>query len=207
MPIPLTTSRRTSPDPTGSWAPSAGDFVLWGGVFNLTYAALVVYALAHPHARLSAWVDAWIEIAGKGLRPAYVLAGSPACGGARPVAFVARAWTFDVHLVTINLVVAAALFAASRPFWKIWAAQLYRDPRWRTGAPDARRADAEAGFGLVIWGVIAAAWFMVLKNDLFESAARCASLRPWFLFREPLLATSGQGLAYLAAALWVAQRR
>jgi hypothetical protein len=207
MPVPSTPSPRNSPGRVGGWAPGAGDVVLLGGILNLTYAAVVISALARPQARLSAWVAAWIEIAGKGLKPAYALAGSPDCGGVRPSAFVGRAWTFDVHLVTINLVVAAALFAASRPFWKTWAAQLYRDPRWRDGPPDARRADAEAGFGLVIWGAIAAAWLMVLKNDLFDSAARCASLRPWFLFREPLLATAGQGLANLAAALWTAQRR
>ena len=37
--------------------------------------------------------------------------------------------------------------------------------------------------------------------DLFDTAPHCAGLRPWLLFREPLLATCVHGLACLAAAL------
>jgi hypothetical protein len=205
MPTQPTAARPDSSDPVQTWVPTAGAVVLSAGIVNLTYTGVLIFALARPHSRLSTWADAWVQIAGKALKPAYLLAGNPDCGGAQASDFVVRAWVFDVHLVAINLLVAAAFFVASRPFWPSWAQRLYGAPRWRDGAQDARRADAEVRFGTVIWGAIAAVWWMVLKNDLFESAADCASLRPWFLIREPLLAISGQGFASFAAALWVAR--
>jgi hypothetical protein len=202
---PRTDARNKSPGPLRPWSARAGDIVLVGAVVNLTYAAVVISALAHPGSRLSAWIEAWVHLSRKALTPVYVLARGPDCGGAGRDAFVDKAWALDVHLVTINLVVAAALFAGSRPFWAAWAERLYGDPSWRNSAPE-RRADAEAGFGTVLWGVIGTIWWLLLENDLFGSAGHCANLQPWFLFREPLLVTAAHGFACLAAALWAARR-
>jgi hypothetical protein len=170
-----------------------------GAVFNLSYAAMIIYALTNPDGRFGAGVAIWVQIARRGLEPAYFLAGHAGCGGADASAFVAQAWTFDVHLVAINLIVAAGLFASSRRYWLTWSQQLYV-------APDAGREAAETGFGTMLWGAIAALWWLILENDLFDSAAHCAALRPWFLFREPLLATFAHGAASFAGALSAARR-
>lgn len=206
MPTQPTTTRRDTREPPQTWAPGAGDVVLLGAVFNLSYAAVIIYALANPEGRFGAGVAKWVQITREVLKPAYVLAGHAGCGGVEVNAFLARAWAFDVHLVAINLLVAAVLFAASRRYWLTWSQQLYGAPGWRNVAPDARRQEAETGFGTVLWGAIAALWWLILENDLFDSAAHCASMRPWLLFREPLLATFAHGAASLAAALSVARK-
>jgi len=193
--------RPNAPRPARAWSMRAGDLVLLGGAINLAYAAVIVHALAHPASPWTSWIDTWMRIARLGLEPAYVLAGGPDCGGVRRAAFIDRAWIFDVHLTTINLLVVATLFAISHPFWTAWAQRLHEAPQEDGPADNSQAADAEEGFGTVLWGAIAAAWWMTLQNDLFDSAARCADLRPWFLLREPLLATAAHGLACLAAAL------
>jgi hypothetical protein len=129
-------------------------------------------------------------------------AGHVDCGGGAVSAFVARAWEFDVHLVTINLIVAAGLFAASRRYWPAWSQQALNQPTWRDMSEGARQQETDVGFGTVLWGAIAAVWWLILGNELFDSAAHCSSVQPWMLWRAPLLATSAQGLATLAAALW-----
>ena len=108
--------------------------------------------------------------------------------------------------MAVNLIVAAALFAASRRYWVIWSRQLDGDPGWRNIAPDAKRQEADEGFGMVTWGAVGALWWLILGNGLFDNAAHCASLRPWLLFREPLLVTSAHGFASFAAALSVARK-
>lgn len=201
-----TDTRREMCQPRQTRAPLAGGVVLLGALFNLSYAAVIIYALANPDGRLGVWVATWVQIARRILEPVYVIAGHAACGGVEVSAVVARAWTFDVHLVAINLIVATVLFAASRGYWVTWAQQLRDAPGWRDVAPDARRQEVDAGFGTVLWGVIAALWWLTLENDLFDSAAHCATLRPWFLVREPLLITFAPAAASFAAALSLARK-
>jgi hypothetical protein len=177
--------------------------VLLGAVFNLSYATVVIYALANPEGRIGGWVAAWVHLARKGLAPAYILAGGHVgCGGGAVSAAVARAWEFDVHLVAVNLIVAAGLFAASRRYWPAWSQQVLDQPSWRDMSEGVRQQETDIGFGTVMWGAIAVVWWLILENDLFDSAAHCSSVRPWMLWRAPLLATSAHGLASLAAALW-----
>lgn len=71
---------------------------------------------------------------------------------------------------------------------------------------DDRQWAAGSSFGAVLWGAVAALWWLILENDLFDSAAHCRSLQPWFLFREPLLTTFVHGCATLAAALSLAAK-
>lgn len=175
--------------------------MLIGGVVNLSYAGLVIHALAHADSRLTSWVDGWVRMSRAALGPAYLLAGRPGCGGAAHSAFVDRAWAFDVHLLTINLLVVAVLFVLSRAAWPDWAQRLGATSPHGDPADGSQAADMEEGFGTVFWGVLAALWWMLLKNDLFDTAPHCAGLRPWLLFREPLLATGIHGLACLAAVL------
>lgn len=192
--------RHNSLDPR-AWSPRAGDLVLTGGVVNFTYAALVIHALARADSRLTSWVEAWVRSSRVALHPAYLLAGRPDCDGAPRAAFIDRAWAFDVHLATINLLVVAVLFALSRAAWPAGARRLDAASPLGDAADGAHAADMEEGFGTVLWGALAALWWMLLQNDLFDTARHCAGLRPWLLFREPLLATCVHGLACLAAAL------
>lgn len=74
---PAATSRR-APGPFAAWTPIVGDVVLLGALFNLGYATVVIYALANPASRMGGWVAAWVDLARKGLAPAYVLAGHAA---------------------------------------------------------------------------------------------------------------------------------
>ncbi len=198
---PAATSRQ-APGPFAAWTPIAGDVVLLGALVNLGYATVVIYALANPASRIGGWVAAWVQLARKGLAPAYLLAGHADCDGSRVGTFVARAWDYDVHLVAINLIVAAALFAASRRYWPAWSQQVLDSPTWRDMSEGARQQETDVGFGTVMWGAIAVVWWLILENDLFDSAAHCSSVRPWMLWRAPLLATSAHGLTSLAAALW-----
>lgn len=128
-------TRRDAREPPQTRAPVAGDVVLLGAVFNSSYAAVIIYALTNPDTRLSAWVGTWVLFARRILKPAYVLAGRASCGGAEVSDFVARAWIFDVHLLAINLIVVAALFAASRRYWGTWLEAYYGAPRWGTPRP------------------------------------------------------------------------
>lgn len=146
-----------------------------------------------------------MEIAGRLLRPVYGLAGGARCGGGAVGAFAERAWVFDVHLTVVNLVAAALLFAGSRRYWAGWARPLRDAPDGRDITPEAWRQTLDAGFGTVVWGAIAMLWWLTLENHLFESAARCASLQPWFLVREPLLITIAHGVASFAAVLSLAR--
>ncbi|MGZ8407098.1 MAG: hypothetical protein ACXWVJ_03625 [Caulobacteraceae bacterium] len=167
---------------------------------------MIIYALANPESRFGAWVGTWVQITRKVLEPAYVLAGRASCGDAEVSDVVARAWIFDVHLIAINLIVVAALFAASRRYWATWLQAFYDGPGWENANPETKRQEAEAGFGTLLWGAIAGIWWLILENDLFGSAAHCASLRPWLLFREPLLTTFAHGAASFAAALSLARK-
>lgn len=201
-----TETGRESCEPPRTRTPIAGDVVLLGAVFNLGYAAAIIYALAHPDGRFGAAVSTWVEIAGRLLRPVYGLAGGARCGGGAVSAFAERAWVFDVHLTAINLIAAALLFAASRRYWAAWAQPLRDAPDGRDITPEAWRQTLDTGFGTVLWGTIAALWWLTLENHLFESAARCATLQPWFLVREPLLTTIAHGVASFAAVLSLARK-
>lgn len=196
--LPRQAPLRRTPRP---WATSSQ----LGALINLTYAAVVIHGLANPQGRVGTWVSAWVRFTRRGLEPAYRLAGHADCGGGPASPFVNRAWTFDVHLVTVNLIVAAVLFATSRRYWPAWSRQVLDQPSWRDIPAASRRQEVEIGFGTVLWGAIAALWWLVLENDLFDSAAHCAAVRPWLLYRAPLLAISAHGLASLAAALWAGQ--
>jgi hypothetical protein len=177
--------------------------VVLGAVFNLIYSGIVIYALANPDALLGTAVRKWIEIGRTLLAPAYVIAGSPGCGGVSP--FVARAWAFEIHLTVINLMAAAVLIAASRPYWANWSRQLY-GALGRLGLKgEAIHQGADAGYGTVLCGAIAVLWWLLLEDDLFDSAAHCAALQPWHLVRIPLLTTIAHGFATFAAAFWVAR--
>jgi hypothetical protein len=186
--------RHNSRGPVRTWSMRAGDLVLIGAVINFAYAAAIIHALARPDSRIAPWVDAWVRIARSALKPAYLLAAGPDCGGTVRGPGIDQAWAFDVHLTTINLLVVTLLFALSRPSWPTWGRQV-------DAADGMHRDDAAEGFGVVLWGAMAALWWMLLQNDLFDTARHCAGLRPWRLFREPALATTVHGLACMAAAL------
>lgn len=205
MPVRPTTKDGGHWGPPPGWSPSAGDVVALGAVFNLTYSGVVIYALANPEGLLGIAVRKWIEIGRNLLAPVYLLAGSTGCGGVKVSPFVARAWACDIHLTVINLMVAAALIAASRRYWATWSRQLY-DAFGRIGLKgDAIQQGADAGYVTVLCGAIAVLWWLLLQNDLFDSAAHCASLQPWHLFRIPLLTIIAHGFACVAAAFWIAR--
>jgi hypothetical protein len=179
--------------------------VALGAVFNLTYSGTVIYALANPVGLLGIAVRKWVETGRSLFSPAYFLAGNADCGGARVSSFVGRAWAFDVHLIVINLIVAAVLIAASRRYWVNWSRQLY-DALGRLGLrAEAVHLGADAGYAMVLCGAIAALWWLLLQNDLFDSAAHCAALQPWHLLRVPLLVAIAHGFACVAAAFWIAR--
>lgn len=186
--------------PGGS--PTAGDVVVLGAAVNLIYSGIVIYALANPDGRLGTAVRKWIEIGRTLFAPAYSLAGSAGCGDVKLSPFIARAWSFDIHLIVINLIVAAVLTAASQRYWADWSRQLH-------GALDRLGlkgdAGADAGYVTVLCGAIAVLWWLLLKDDLFDSAAHCASLQPWRLWRIPLLVITAHGLVCVAASFWVAR--
>lgn len=188
--------------PPPGWSPTAGDVVALGAVLNLTYSGVVIYALANSDGLLGIAVEKWVEVVRSFLAPAYVLAGHAGCGGARASPFVARAWAFDIHLIVINLVVVAGLIAGSRPYWATWSRPLY-GALSRLGLTSD--AGADAGYATVVCGAIAALWWLLLQNDLFDSPVHCAALQPWHLLRVPLLATIAHGFASVAAAFWVAR--
>ncbi len=197
---------RESCEPPRPRMPIAGDVVLLGAIFNLGYAAVVIHALAHPDGRFGAAVSTWVEIVGRFLWPVYGLAGGPGCGGGAVGAFAERAWVFDVHLTAINLIAAALLFAGSRRYWAVWAEPLRDAPDGRDFTPEAWRQTLNTGFGTVLWGAMAVLWWLLLENHLFASAARCATVQPWFLVREPLLITIAHGVASFAAVLSLARK-
>jgi hypothetical protein len=182
--------------------------VVLGAVFNLTYSGIVIYAQASPDGLLGTAVRKWVEIGRTLFAPAYFLAGSAGsagCGGAKVSPFIARAWAFDIHIIVINLIVAAMLIAASRRYWPSWSRQLY-GALGRLGLEgDAIPLGADAGYVTVLCSVIAVLWWLLLRNDLFDSAAHCAALQPWQLLRVPLLTTIAHGFACVAAAFWVAR--
>jgi hypothetical protein len=179
--------------------------VVLGAVFNLTYSGIVIYALANPDGLLGIAVRKWVAIGQNLLVPAYFLAGRAGCGGVKVSPFIARAWAFDIHMIVINLIVAAVLIAASRRYWANWSRQLY-SALGRLGLKgDAILLGADVGYGTVLCGAIAVLWWLFVKNDLFDSAAHCASLQPWHLLRVPLLTTIAHGFASFAAAFWIAR--
>jgi hypothetical protein len=205
MPVRPTAQDDGQWGPPPGWSPTAGDVVVLGAVFNLTYSGIVIYALANPDGLLGTAVRKWVEIGRTLFAPAYFLAGSAGCGGVKVSPFIARAWAFDIHIIVINLIVAAALIAASRRYWADWSRQLY-GALGRLGLKgDAIPLRADAGYGTVLCGAIAVLWWLLLQNDLFDSAAHCVSLQPWHLLRIPLLVTTAHGLACVAAAFWVAR--
>ncbi|HEX5262432.1 MAG TPA: hypothetical protein VFW13_02835, partial [Phenylobacterium sp.] len=189
--------------PPAGWSPGAGDVVALGAAFNLTYSSIAIYALANPDGPLGVVVGKWIEVGRDA--PIYALAGRAGCGGAKVSSFVARAWIFDVHLVVINLIVVAGLIAASRRYWATWSRELYGALHELGLGGDAIDQGADIGYVTVLCGAVGALWWMVLHNDLFDSAAHCAALQPWHLLRIPLLATITHGFICVAAAFWVAR--
>lgn len=207
MPVRPTTTRDGPWGPPPGWTPTAGDVVSVGAVFNMTYTAIVIYALANPDGLIGGAVGKWVEICRKVLGPAYVLAGSAGCGGAKVSPFVARAWVFDIHLKVINLIVVAILIAGSRRYWPSWSGQLYGTLDRLGLKGDAIHQGADAGYVTVLCGAIAPLWWLLLENDLFESAAHCITLQPWLLLRVPLLTTTAHAFACVAAAFWVARER
>lgn len=205
MPVLPSTKNVGKWGPPPGWSPSAGDVVVLGAVVNVTYSGIVIYALANPDGLLGTAVRKWVEIGRTPFAPAYFLAGSAGCGGVKAGPFIARAWTFDIHLIVINLIVAAVLIAASRRYWADWSRQLH-DRLGRLGLKgDAIPLGADAGYVTILGGAIAVLWLLLLQNGLFDSAAHCASLQPWHLLRIPLLVTTAHGLACVAAAFWVAR--
>jgi len=191
--------------PPPGWSPTAGDVVALGAVFNLTYSGIVIYALANPDGPLGTMVRRWVEIGRNLFAPAYLLAGNAGCGGLKVSSFVARAWAFDIHLLVINLIVVAVLIAASRPYWTNWSRQIHGALGRHDLKGDAIDGGADAGYGTVLCGAIAVLWWLLLQNDLFDSAAHCAAFQPWHLLRVPLLTTVAHGFASFAAAFWVAR--
>lgn len=209
MPTQPTATRHSPRGPLHAWRPNAGDIVLFGAVLNLSYAALLIWALTYPETRVGLSVAGWVRIARNILQPAYALAGEKVCGGEAAGAAVALAWGFYVHLLAINLAVVGGLFAASRPLWFEWAHRLDEEVRWREALSSevGDEADvADEAYGTLMWGAIAALWWLILENDLFESAKHCAAFRPWQILRVPLLATFAHGLASLTAAFWAARK-
>jgi len=200
-------THRKSHGPPQTWMPPVGDVALLGTLINLSYTSLLIYALANPNGIIGIGLARWVQGTAKILTPFYALAGHVGCGGAGFTAFAARAWAFDVHIVAVNLMVAAALFAGSRRYWARWSKELYDEPQSRgEAASGASREDAEAVAGTMLWAAIAALWWLTAENDLFDSAGHCATVQPWFLFRSPLLVTVVHGFAVLAASLWAGRR-
>jgi hypothetical protein len=205
MPVQPTAKDDGHWGPPPGWSPTAGDVVVLGAAFNLTYSGIVIYALANPEGLLGIVVRRWVEISRNLFAPAYFLAGNAGCGGAKLSPFIPRAWAFDIHLIVTNLIVAAMLIAASRRYWADWSRQLY-GALGRLGLKgDAIPLGADAGYVTVLCGAIAVLWWLLLQNGLFDSAAHCAALQPWRLLRVPLLVTTAHGLACVAAAFWVAR--
>jgi hypothetical protein len=62
-PAPAEATRRNAPGPFAAWTPIAGDVVLLGALFNLSYATIVIYALANPAGRIGGGVAAWVQLA------------------------------------------------------------------------------------------------------------------------------------------------
>jgi hypothetical protein len=179
--------------------------VLLGAVFNMTYSVIGIYALANPDGLLGVAMGRWVEICRKVLWPAYVLAGSAGCGGAKVSPFAARAWTFDIHLTAVNLIVVALLILGSQRYWSNWSGQL-NGAISRFGLKgDAVHQAADAGYVMVLCGAIAPLWWLLLENDLFDSAVHCTALKPWLLLRIPLLTTTAHAFPCVAAGFWVAR--
>jgi len=188
-----------------TWTPSAGDVVLLQLLLTLGYALALIIALDAPDTRLAVWMNHWVRGTRPALTPFYALAGHPSCGGAAAGPHVMQLWDYYIHLLAVSLIVAVLCIVVSAALWKDWAerlqARMSASRVWR----GRMRRTVQLGWSRLAWGALAVFWLLILGNDIFDSAARCARLNPWLLLRIPLLAALAQGFASAAATFWTAR--